>query len=98
MTEFLSCAICQAPATKQCSGCKNEYYCDKECQALGWEYEDHDSVCGNAQPIEARHGQGRGHKEHHEYKKAKWTHMAKESKWTPKQRRYFWYRASIAPE
>ena len=98
-----TCSICREPAVGKCSGCKTQTYCGKQCQWIGWNFEDHDQTCGSpaVQPIEGRHGTGhhRGGgagKPHHVYNKAKWTMMAKESKWTPAQRRYFWWRASKA--
>jgi len=99
MTETPACNICGADAQWQCPVCKTSRYCGAECQKLAWEHEGHREQCG-AQLIEKHHqgGSKSSHGQHHVYNKAKWEHMAKEGKWTDRQRRYFWYRASIAPK
>jgi hypothetical protein len=96
-----SCNICGADATGQCPVCKEARYCGRACQRLAWKYEGHEEKCGAAL-IEKHHdhsgGGGGGRRQGHKPppSKEKWEHMAKESKWTPRQRRYFWYRASLA--
>ena len=96
------CDVCKEPAAWQCPVCKTARYCDAECQKLAWQFEGHIEKCGT-QAVGRKHdghhraGGHSAHAHHHVYNKAKWEHMAKESKWTPKQRRYFWYRASQAP-
>lgn len=33
-----SCRVCQAKATKKCSGCQNAWYCSQACQHRNWAY------------------------------------------------------------
>eukprot|EP01112_Ceratiomyxa_fruticulosa_P000837 TRINITY_DN10774_c0_g1_i1.p1 TRINITY_DN10774_c0_g1~~TRINITY_DN10774_c0_g1_i1.p1 ORF type:complete len:164 (-),score=44.56 TRINITY_DN10774_c0_g1_i1:17-481(-) len=37
------CAWCGKPAPKKCSRCKNEWYCERECQVKAWPR--HKNVC-----------------------------------------------------
>eukprot|EP00427_Karlodinium_veneficum_P052610 CAMPEP_0169368362 /NCGR_PEP_ID=MMETSP1017-20121227/34204_1 /TAXON_ID=342587 /ORGANISM="Karlodinium micrum, Strain CCMP2283" /LENGTH=237 /DNA_ID=CAMNT_0009466549 /DNA_START=50 /DNA_END=760 /DNA_ORIENTATION=- len=38
------CVMCLKPASKQCSGCKSFWYCDRECQRKHWRI--HKMDCG----------------------------------------------------
>ena len=65
MESPVPCAVCKEPSVGRCPVCKSEYYCSDKCQWIGWNFQDHDDICGEAtaQPIEGRHGgyHGGGH-------------------------------------
>lgn len=104
------CVVCKEPSIGRCPVCKSEYYCSKQCQWIGWNFQDHDDICGeaNVQPIEGRHGghRGGGHrgggghhrgsKPHHTYTAEKWRFMARHEAVSPAQARFFYWKASQA--
>eukprot|EP00438_Fugacium_kawagutii_P019529 Skav235662 [mRNA] locus=scaffold358:900809:903579:+ [translate_table: standard] len=61
MTAPSPCAMCLAPATKQCSGCRSFWYCTRECQRKHWVNHKHvgpvdpasTEECGQAKPSES---------------------------------------------
>ena len=43
------CFSCGGEAVKQCSGCKDTYYCSKECCVRGWRELGHSLECGTSE-------------------------------------------------
>ncbi|XP_077281435.1 zinc finger MYND-type containing 10 [Temnothorax americanus] len=41
--EAKKCSLCQEPSKKQCSRCKEAWYCSRECQVKDWE--NHKNIC-----------------------------------------------------
>mmetsp|Transcript_37234 Transcript_37234/g.75086 ORF Transcript_37234/g.75086 Transcript_37234/m.75086 type:complete len:200 (-) Transcript_37234:277-876(-) len=44
------CVMCLKPSTKQCSGCRAYWYCDRECQRKHWR--NHKMECGRTKELQ----------------------------------------------
>uniref|UniRef100_A0A7S1SFM5 MYND-type domain-containing protein n=1 Tax=Alexandrium catenella TaxID=2925 RepID=A0A7S1SFM5_ALECA len=44
------CVMCLKPSTKQCSGCRAYWYCDRECQRKHWR--NHKLECGRTKELQ----------------------------------------------